>query len=213
MLLGPAVLWILLLTVFPLVYALTTSRYGFRNGRVNREVSWGIERAFDEANWGHAFEDRIRLGTFRHHFRGCDWAMCSASFQTNTPLSHGRCTVAEFIPGVGDPAAFVIGLLALPSRSARQPAQDHRDFRGLRGFGRRWFWASFSRLLMNRELRGARPAGDPDPPLFAAPVGIGYLSRTIFYEGGGPMDRLLGVSRDRCTALVVGPRVGPRSRP
>ena len=47
---------------------------------------------------------------------------------------------------------------------------------------------------MNRELRGrAALRAILTLPLFAAPVGIGYLSRTIFYEGGGPMDRLLGV--------------------
>ena len=47
-------------------------------------------------------------------------------------------------------------------------------------------------LLMNRQLRGrAILRAILTLPLFAAPVGIGYLSRTIFYEGGGPMDRLL----------------------
>ncbi|MDQ3693478.1 MAG: sugar ABC transporter permease [Chloroflexota bacterium] len=37
---GPAVLWILLFTLFPLVYALYTSLHGFRSGRMTAFVGW-----------------------------------------------------------------------------------------------------------------------------------------------------------------------------
>jgi multiple sugar transport system permease protein len=36
--LGPAVIWILLFTIFPLLYALRTSFYGFRSGKITRFV-------------------------------------------------------------------------------------------------------------------------------------------------------------------------------
>ncbi len=47
-------------------------------------------------------------------------------------------------------------------------------------------------VLMNRELkaRGVLRALIL-LPIFAAPVGIGYLGRTIFYEEGGPVNALL----------------------
>ena len=46
-------------------------------------------------------------------------------------------------------------------------------------------------LLMNREMRGRGALRAVlTLPIFAAPVGIGYLGRTIFYEGGGPVNSL-----------------------
>src|SRR5215213_6912665 len=44
----PASLWIFFLTVFPLAYAFTTSRYAYRNGRINRFVGWDNYRRLFE---------------------------------------------------------------------------------------------------------------------------------------------------------------------
>ena len=38
-----------MLTIFPLVYALTTSRYAFRNGRISRSVGWDNYRRLIDA--------------------------------------------------------------------------------------------------------------------------------------------------------------------
>jgi hypothetical protein len=41
---GPAAFWILGLTVFPLAYAITTSRYAFRTGKIVKDIGWGNYR-------------------------------------------------------------------------------------------------------------------------------------------------------------------------
>jgi multiple sugar transport system permease protein len=191
---GPAVLWILLLTVFPLIYALTTSRYGFRNGRINRAVGWGnYKRAFAEADWGHAF------GT------GFQWALAGIvivvvlgaimsffaneySFNANSVRS-----IAGFLPVVAIPA-FVIGFL---TDALADPLDNQLKITVIFVVcvvAVEMVLGVLFALLMNREIRGrAALRAILTLPLFAAPVGIGYLSRTIFYEGGGPMDRLMGL--------------------
>jgi multiple sugar transport system permease protein len=191
---GPAILWILLLTVFPLVYALTTSRYGFRNGRINRAVGWGnYQRAFDEADWGHALETGLRwaiagiilvvvLGAILSFFSN-EYAITVQSIRS----------IAGFIPVVAIPA-FVIGFL---TDALADPLDNQLKITVLFVVcvvSVEMVLGVLFALLMNREIRGrAALRAILTLPLFAAPVGIGYLSRTIFYEGGGPMDRLLGL--------------------
>ncbi|MFM9108655.1 MAG: carbohydrate ABC transporter permease, partial [Chloroflexota bacterium] len=47
-------------------------------------------------------------------------------------------------------------------------------------------------LLFNREIRGRSLMRTAITlPIFATPVAIGYLGRTIFYEGGGPVNAVL----------------------
>lgn len=47
-------------------------------------------------------------------------------------------------------------------------------------------------LLFNREIRGRSVLRTIITlPIFATPVAIGYLGRTIFYEGGGPVNSFL----------------------
>ena len=54
------------------------------------------------------------------------------------------------------------------------------------------FFGFLLALLMNRELRGrAVLRAVITLPVFAAPVGIGFLFRTILYEGGGPVNTWL----------------------
>ena len=56
----PAVIWILVMTIFPLVYAFTTSRYGFRNGRINRFVGWdNYRRLWEVESWNDTIQRTV----------------------------------------------------------------------------------------------------------------------------------------------------------
>ena len=65
---GPAAFWILGLTVFPLAYAITTSRYAFRTGKIVKDVGWGNYRKlfndvlFDPATRGQAIMHTVLVG-------------------------------------------------------------------------------------------------------------------------------------------------------
>lgn len=189
---GPAVLWILLLTAFPLVYAITTSRYGFRNGRIARPVQWdNYKRAFSDADWGKGFSDAFV------------WALVAVAFVVITGLiitfignefsfsSQSLSAIGSFVPVVAVPA-FVIGLL---TNVLSDPLDNQLSITVLFVVcvvAAEMILGMLFALLMNREIRGRGVLrAILTLPLFAAPVGIGYLSRTIFYEGGGPADRFL----------------------
>jgi len=189
---GPAVLWILLLTIFPLVYALTTSRYGFRNGRIARPVKWdNFSRAFKGADWPHGFATAFEwalaaaVGVI---VVGLVLTLLSNDFQIN---ARSMRAVSEFLPVVVIPA-FFIGLL---THVLADPLDNQLQITVIfvvAVVSAEMVLGVLFALLMNREIRGRGVLrAILTLPLFAAPVGIGYLSRTIFYEGGGPMDRLL----------------------
>lgn len=189
---GPAILWILLLTVFPLVYALNTSRYGFRNGQINRAVGWdNYKRVFADADWGHAIEQAFywaivtAIGTL---IVGLILTLLNNEFRISR---EGLSGVLHFIPVVSIPA-FVIGFL---TNSLNDPLDFQLSitvFFAVCVVAAEMILGLLFALLMNREIRGrAILRAILILPLFAAPVGIGYLARTIFYEGGGPMDRLV----------------------
>src|SRR4051812_17283224 len=65
---GPAAFWILGLTVFPLAYAITTSRYAFRTGKIVKDVGLGNYRKlfsdvlFDPATRGQAIVHTVLVG-------------------------------------------------------------------------------------------------------------------------------------------------------
>ena len=204
MFVGPAVLWILLLTIFPLVYALTTSRYGFRNGRVNREVGWGnYKRAFDEADWGHAFETGVRWGLAGVIFVVALGAILSFFSNEYAITARSVRTVAGFIPVVAIPA-FVIGFL---TDALADPLDNQLKITVIFVVcvvSVEMVLGVLFALLMNRELRGrAALRAILTLPLFAAPVGIGYLVADDLLRGrrsNGPSARRI---RDQCTALAV----------
>lgn len=191
---GPAILWILLLTIFPLVYALTTSRYGFRNGRVNRSVGWGnYERAFSDVDWAHAFGVAARWAVIGIVIVAVLGALMSFFANEYSIDQKAIRSIAGFIPVVAIPA-FVIGLL---TDALTDPLDNQLMITVVFVVcvvTVEMILGVLFALLMNREIRGRGVLrAILTLPLFAAPVGIGYLARTIFYEGGGPMDRLLGV--------------------
>lgn len=189
---GPAIIWILLLTVFPLVYAFTTSRYGFRNGRIARAVGWGnYERAFADADWGKAFTTGALWALYAAiavSLIGAVLALLNNEFRIDLEATRA---IAGFVPVIAIPA-FLIGVLL---NSLSDPLDNQLGITVLFVVcvvSAEMILGILFALLMNREIRGRGVLrAILTLPLFAAPVGIGYLSRTIFYEGGGPMDRLL----------------------
>jgi multiple sugar transport system permease protein len=190
---GPAILWILLLTIFPLVYAITTSRYGFRNGRINRALGWGnYERAFKDADWGHGFQVGIEWAAYAIVAVVVIGSVLSFLENEFSLTAQSLRSIAGFVPVVAIPA-FVIGLLV---HVLADPLDEQLRITVLFVVvvvSAEMILGVLFALLMNREIRGRGVLrAILTLPLFAAPVGIGYLSRTIFYEGGGPADRLLG---------------------
>ena len=64
-------------------------------------------------------------------------------------------------------------------------------------------------LLFNREMRGRSVLRTIITlPIFATPVAIGFLGRTIFYEGGGPVNSFLELFHHP-TAVALRSDVGP----
>jgi multiple sugar transport system permease protein len=122
---APAIIWILLFTVFPLGYALRTSFYAFRSGKELRQV--GLD------NFRRLLEDEALHEALRR-----------------TLVYVGTVVVAEMLLGF---------LLA---------------------------------LLFNRQIRGINSLRTVMVlPLFASPIALGYLGKTIFYEIDGPINRAL----------------------
>ena len=209
---GPAVLWILALTVFPLAYAITTSKYAFRTGRIVRDVGWGNYRKlfsdvlFDPATRGQAIAHTVLVGlgaaaavvliggilgylmdrgSFADSVRGArTWIPIVAIPAILLSLS-GDPSVLPAILGRELPLApvlekdvsytlsityiFVVGAVAIEM---------------VLGF--------LLALLFNREMRARSLLRTIITlPIFATPVAIGFLGRTIFYEGGGPVNSFL----------------------
>lgn len=122
---GPAIIWILLFTLFPLLFAIRTSFYAFRSGKMLRWVGWD-------------------------NFRGL--------FEDEALMSDLKRTVV-----------YVIVVVAVEM---------------VLGFG--------LALLFNREMRGVSGLRTIMVlPLFASPIALGYLGKTIFYEIDGPVNRAI----------------------
>jgi multiple sugar transport system permease protein len=122
---GPAIIWILLFTLFPLLFAIRTSFYAFRSGKMLRWVGWD-------------------------NFRGL--------FEDEALMSDLKRTIV-----------YVIVVVAVEM---------------VLGFG--------LALLFNREMRGVSGLRTIMVlPLFASPIALGYLGKTIFYEIDGPVNRAI----------------------
>ncbi len=187
----PAVAWLLLLTAFPLVYAITISRYQFRNGLVSRFVGWeNYRRLFAREFvwspiWNGILAAALTAVIVIAIVMIAGW-IDERSF-TRDNFRKSRSLLAIFcIP--------VFIFVALPGL-LRDPVDNAFDItvffvviavtiEMILGFG--------LAILMNREIRGRGIyRAIILLPIFAAPVGIGYLGRTIFYEEGGPVNSLL----------------------
>lgn len=211
---GPAALWILGLTVFPLAYAITTSRYAFRTGKIVKDVGWGNYRKlfndalFDPATRGSAILHTVLVGVaaavvvlviaaligligdradLRQSLRGArpwipivvvpvlilslsgDPKVLPNVFGQPLPLSPILDKDVSFTLSIT--YIFVIGAVAIEM---------------VLGF--------LLALLFNREMRARNVLRTIITlPIFATPVAIGFLGRTIFYEGGGPVNSFLAL--------------------
>ncbi|MCO5221858.1 MAG: sugar ABC transporter permease [Thermomicrobiales bacterium] len=122
---GPAIIWILLFTLFPLLYAMRTSFYAFRSGKMLRWVE------FD--NYRNLFSDEALIANLQR-------------------------TIIYVIVVVA--VEMVLGFLLA--------------------------------LLFNRQMRGVSSLRTIMVlPLFASPIALGYLGKTIFYEIDGPVNRAI----------------------
>jgi multiple sugar transport system permease protein len=122
---GPAIIWILLFTLFPLLFAIRTSFYAFRSGKMLRWVGWD--------NFTGLFEDEALMSDLKR-------------------------TVVYVIVVVA--VEMVLGFALA--------------------------------LLFNREMRGVSSLRTIMVlPLFASPIALGYLGKTIFYEIDGPVNRAI----------------------
>lgn len=122
---APAIIWILVFTLFPLIYALRTSFYVFRSGKLLRYVGFDNFRRLWEDD---ALHDNLQ----------------------RTLIYVAVVVFAEMLLGFS---------LA---------------------------------LLFNRQMRGIRSLRTIMVlPLFASPIALGYLGKTIFYEIDGPINRAL----------------------
>jgi multiple sugar transport system permease protein len=122
---GPAIIWILLFTLFPLLYAIRTSFYAFRSGKMLRWV--GLD------NYRHLWEDEALRSDLQRTF-----------------IYVAVVVLVEMVLG------FLLALL----------------------FNRQMKGVSSLRTIMVL-------------PLFASPIALGYLGKTIFYEIDGPVNRAI----------------------
>jgi multiple sugar transport system permease protein len=211
---GPAAFWILGLTVFPLAYAITTSKYAFRTGKIVKDIGWGNYRKlfndvlFDPATRGQAIVHTVLVGLgaalaviiiggiigilsdersfVRSARRAATWIPLATVPAVLLSLS-GDSKVLPTIFGQHLPLlpvlekdvsftlsityVFVAGAVAIEM---------------VLGF--------LLALLFNREMRARSILRTIITlPIFATPVAIGFLGRTIFYEGGGPVNSFLQV--------------------
>ena len=191
----PAVTWLLLLTAFPLAYSITISRYQFRNGLVSRFVGWDNYRRLFERDFTW---DLIRTPIVN----GIIAAVVAGLIVTAIVMFSGWLDSREFTREHLRQARSLLPIFCIPvfifvalPGLLRDPVDNAFDItvffvviavtiEMIFGFG--------LAVLMNRELkaRGVMRAIIL-LPIFAAPVGIGYLGRTIFYEEGGPVNSLL----------------------
>jgi multiple sugar transport system permease protein len=187
----PAIGWVLALTVFPLVYAFTTSRYLFRNGKINRFVGWdNYRRMFDVDSTSRAIGGALL-------YAGIAAAAVMViglllSFLNNQEIRRQDVRrVAQFIPIAAVPAALVYLLRTV----LKDPLGEQLNitlFFVVVSVAIEMVLGFLLALLMNRELRGRGTLrAILTLPIFATPIGIGYLARTIFYEEGGPVNAFL----------------------
>jgi multiple sugar transport system permease protein len=188
----PAIAWILALTVFPLIYAITTSRYAYRNGKINRFVGWeNYQRLFEVDSWSKAVGGALL------------WAAIATAvvmviglgikFLGDYELSREDVrSVIGFIPIAAVPAALVYLMRTI----LKDPLGEQLNitlFFVVVSVSIEMVLGFLLALLLNRELRArGLMRAVITLPIFATPIGVGYLARSIFYEEGGPLNAFLG---------------------
>jgi len=191
----PAVAWLLLLTAFPLAYAITISRYQFRNGLVSRFVGWDnyrrlFARDFNRDIIGPSIVDGIIAAALAAVIV-IAIVMLSGWFDSRSFTRDQFQQARSLLPIFCIPVFIFVALPGL-LRDPVDNAFDITVFFVVIAVTIEMILGFALAVLMNRELkaRGLLRALIL-LPIFAAPVGIGYLGRTIFYEEGGPVNALL----------------------
>jgi multiple sugar transport system permease protein len=209
---GPAALWILALTVFPLAYAVTTSKYAFRTGRIVADIGWGNYRKlfndvlFDPATRGQAIAHTAIVGILA--------AVAVVIIGGLFGLLTDRGSFGEAVRGArtwipivavpaimlslsGDPAVLP-GILGRELPLAPVLEKDVSYTLSITyifvagAVAIEMILGFLLALLFNREMRARSLLRTIITlPIFATPVAIGFLGRTIFYEGGGPVNSFL----------------------
>lgn len=213
---GPAALWILMLTIFPLAYAITTSRYAFRTGKVAKDVGWGNYRKlfsdalFDPATRGQAIMHTLLVAVGAVAVVLVVGIIVGLLTDSGSPTESLR-RAAPWVPIVAVPAVLLSlsgdpGVL--PAFFGQQlplfPVLDKDVSFTLSityifvigAVALEMVLGFLLALLFNREMRGRSVLRTIITlPIFATPVAIGFLGRTIFYEGGGPVNSFLELFR------------------
>lgn len=209
---GPAAIWILGLTVFPLAYAVTTSKYAFRTGKIVKDVGWGnYRKLFNDV----LFDPSTRTQAIIHNLLVVVVAVVVvlaigviAGFLSDQgDVRQSLRNASKWAPLVAVPA-LILSLTgdpnALPSLFGR-PLPTFNVFEKDVSFTLSITYVFVAgavivemilgfllALLFNREMRGRSVLRTIITlPIFATPVAIGFLGRTIFYEGGGPVNSFL----------------------
>jgi multiple sugar transport system permease protein len=187
----PAIVWILALTVFPLIYAITTSRYAYRNGRISRPVGWdNYRRLFEVDSWWSAIGWAIlwaAVAGIAVMILGIGLKYLGDQELTRADIRD----VAGFLPLAMVPAALVYLIRTI----LKDPLGEQLNitlFFVVVSVAIEMVLGFLLALLLNRELRArGLMRAVITLPIFATPIGVGYLARSIFYEEGGPLNAAL----------------------
>lgn len=187
----PASLWICVLTIFPLAYALTTSRYAYRNGRISRSVGWdNYRRLFDPETVAAGLRNAVVVAVVTSVV-----VLIVASvlrWLSDREINQAaRREIFGLLPVFVVPAVIVY----LCATILRDPLNEQMTITFIFVAGAVLTEMGFGvaiALFMNQEIR-ARGAlrAVMTLPIFATPIALGYLARAIFYEEGGPINALL----------------------
>ena len=209
---GPAAFWILALTVFPLAYAVTTSRYAFRTGKIVKDVGWGnYRKLFNDVMFDPSTRTQAIIHTLLVVVVAIAVVLAIGALvgllADRGDFRQGIRSSLKWIPLVAVPA-LILSLTGEPSVFPTifgQPLPTFNIFEKDVSFTLsityifvagavilEMILGFLMALLFNREMRGRSALRTIITlPIFATPVAIGFLGRTIFYEGGGPVNSFL----------------------
>ncbi|MBL8127560.1 MAG: sugar ABC transporter permease [Chloroflexia bacterium] len=209
---GPAAFWILALTVFPLAYAVTTSRYAFRTGKIVKDVGWGnYRKLFNDVMFDPGTRSQAIIHTVLVVIIAVVAVLAIGAvvglLLDQGGLRQGVRNATKWVPLVVVPA-LILSLTGEPSVLPSffgQPLPTFNIFEKDVSFTLsityifvvgavvlEMILGFLLALFFNREMRGRSVLRTIITlPIFATPVAIGFLGRTIFYEGGGPVNSFL----------------------
>jgi multiple sugar transport system permease protein len=187
----PASLWISVLTIFPLAYALTTSRYAYRNGRISRSVGWdNYRRLIDPETVASGLRGAVVVAVVTAAVVLLI-AFVLRRLSGDEINQEARREIFGLLPVFVVPAVIVY----LCATILKDPLNEQMKITFIFVAGAVLTEMVFGfaiALFMNQEIRGRGALrAVMTLPIFATPIALGYLARAIFYEEGGPINSLL----------------------